>query len=55
LPSGGVSFLLGHCRLLCHQTYNRYGYSPEMKAAWELWATHIDKLVKQNGAMRAAA
>jgi integrase len=47
----------GHKAGTIQQTYNRYGYSDEMREAWELWARHIDKLVKQNGrgAQRAAA
>jgi integrase len=45
----------GHKAGTIQQTYNRYGYSDEMREAWELWAKHIDKLVKQKGPMRAVA
>ncbi len=35
--------------------YNLHGYSDEMFAAWELWARHIEKLVKQKSSTCAAA
>ena len=45
----------GHKAGTIQQTYNRYGYSDEMREAWELWARHIDKLIKPKGSIRAAA
>jgi integrase len=44
-----------HAKGTMDATYNLYGYSDEMREAWELWAKHVEMLIKQKNSRRAAA